>query len=72
VFDDNFYGITTLFAPPVEDHKVDVVAISGLGGHAFGCFKERDENYMWLRDALPFDLTREDTYRPMARVMIYG
>ncbi|KAK3371035.1 hypothetical protein B0T24DRAFT_304761 [Lasiosphaeria ovina] len=72
MLDDNFYGITTLFAPPLEDHKVDVVTISGLGGHAFGSFKERDENYMWLRDALPFDLTGEDTDRPMARVMIYG
>ncbi|KAK0725411.1 hypothetical protein B0H67DRAFT_641836 [Lasiosphaeris hirsuta] len=72
ILDDNFYGITTLFAPPPEDHKVDVVAISGLGGHAFGSFKERDENYMWLRDALPFDLTRDDTDRPIARVMIYG
>ncbi|KAK3363512.1 hypothetical protein B0T25DRAFT_436789, partial [Lasiosphaeria hispida] len=72
MLDDNFYGITTLYAPPLEDHKVDVVAISGLGGHAFGSFKERDENYMWLRDALPFDLAGEDTYRPMARVMIYG
>ncbi|KAK0720516.1 hypothetical protein B0H67DRAFT_552679 [Lasiosphaeris hirsuta] len=72
ILDDDFYGVTTLFAPPSEDHKVDVVAISGLGGHAFGSFKERDENYMWLRDALPFDLTGEDTDRPIARVMIYG
>ena len=27
---------------------------------------------MWLRDALPYDLTVENTDRPMARVMIYG
>jgi len=70
--DDDFYGVTTLFALPPEDYKVGVVAISGLGGHAFGSFKERYENYMWLRDALLFDLTRDDTDRPMARVMIYG
>lgn len=71
-FDSDFHGITTLFAPPLEDHKVDVVAISGLGGHAFGSFKQRGRDYMWLRDALPYDLTVENTDRPMARVMIYG
>jgi len=27
---------------------------------------------MWLRDSLPYDLTRENTGRPMARVMTYG
>ncbi|KAK3364212.1 hypothetical protein B0T25DRAFT_529581, partial [Lasiosphaeria hispida] len=27
---------------------------------------------MWLRDALPYDLTGENTDRPMARVMVYG
>ncbi|GAB1309919.1 hypothetical protein MFIFM68171_00129 [Madurella fahalii] len=27
---------------------------------------------MWLRDALPYDLTKEDTDRPMVQVMIYG
>ncbi|RYP24486.1 hypothetical protein DL765_000506 [Monosporascus sp. GIB2] len=70
--DDNFHGITTLFAPPPEDHKVDVIAISGLGGHAFGSFKERGGDHMWLRDALPHDLTGENTDRPMARVMTYG
>ncbi|CEJ83117.1 hypothetical protein VHEMI03143 [[Torrubiella] hemipterigena] len=70
--DDNFYGMTTIFAPPAEHHKVDVVAISGLGGHAFGSFKKRGGNFMWLRDALPFDLGDETTNGPMARVLIYG
>jgi hypothetical protein len=42
-----------------------VIAISGLGGHAFGSFKERDGAFMWLRDALSFDL-------PNARILIYG
>src|SRR4051812_16481926 len=27
---------------------------------------------MWLRDSLPYDLTREDIDRPMARIMRYG
>lgn len=49
-----------------------VIAITGLGGHAFGSFKERDGNHMWLRDALPYDLTSEMENRPLARVMIYG
>ncbi|KAK7397941.1 hypothetical protein QQX98_012695, partial [Neonectria punicea] len=70
--DDGFLGIITLYAPPLEDHKVDVIAVSGLGGHAFGSFKERGGDYMWLRDALPYDLTWEDTDNPMARVMVYG
>ncbi|KAK7582824.1 hypothetical protein V3481_012122 [Fusarium oxysporum f. sp. vasinfectum] len=72
VLDDAFLGITPLFDPQPEDHKVDIIAISGLGGHAFGSFKERDGDHMWLRDSLPYDLTREDTVNPMARVMVYG
>ncbi|KAK4162358.1 hypothetical protein QBC43DRAFT_302124 [Cladorrhinum sp. PSN259] len=70
--DDDFYGITTLFAPPLDDHKVDVVALCGLGGHAFGSFKERGGTHMWLSDSLPYDLTGENSGGPMARVMIYG
>lgn len=48
-----------------------VIAISGLGGHAFGSFKQRDGMHMWLRDALPRHLTGDDN-RPLARVMTYG
>ncbi|RFU75120.1 hypothetical protein TARUN_7122 [Trichoderma arundinaceum] len=70
--DGDFLGITTLFAPPVEDHEVDIVAVSGLGGHAYGSFKDKNGNYMWLQDSLPFDLTNDDSHRPIARVMIYG
>ncbi|KAH7134414.1 P-loop containing nucleoside triphosphate hydrolase protein [Dactylonectria macrodidyma] len=35
-------------------------------------FKERGGNHMWLRDALPYDLTSEDTESPIARTMTYG
>ncbi|KAL6404711.1 hypothetical protein AUP68_11539 [Ilyonectria robusta] len=63
--EDGFLGITTLYSPPPEGHEVDIIAISGLGGHAFGSFKERGGAFMWLRDALPFDI-------PTARTMIYG
>jgi hypothetical protein len=42
-----------------------LIAISGLGGHAFGSFKERGRSYMWLRDSLPNDL-------PRTRILVYG
>ncbi|KAL7815934.1 hypothetical protein V8C44DRAFT_323407 [Trichoderma aethiopicum] len=70
--DSGFIGITTLFAPPTEDHEIDVIAVSGLGGHAYGSFKDKNGNYMWLQDALASDLTNVQSGRPMARVMIYG
>ncbi|KAJ1323029.1 FxSxx-COOH system tetratricopeptide repeat protein [Microdochium nivale] len=70
--DDNFDGITTLYSPPFEDHKLDILAISGLGGHAFGSFKQRGGEHMWLRDALPYDVTLEGSDRPIARIMTYG
>ncbi|KAM3503043.1 hypothetical protein MY10362_004440 [Beauveria mimosiformis] len=64
--------MTTLFAPPPEEHKVDIIAVSGLGGHAFGSFKKRGGSHMWLRDSLPYDITDKATKKPMARVIIYG
>lgn len=39
--------------------------IPGLGGHAFGSFKERGGEYMWLGDSLSQDI-------PTFRVMTYG
>ncbi|KAK5987003.1 Nephrocystin-3-like protein [Cladobotryum mycophilum] len=69
-FGKDFLGITTLFAPPWR--TTNIIALSGLGGHAFGSFKERGGSHMWLRDSLPYDLTSETSSKPMARVMIYG
>ncbi|RDW57492.1 hypothetical protein BP6252_13752 [Coleophoma cylindrospora] len=63
--DHNFYGLTVLFSPGTSDHQLDIIAICGLGGHAFGSFKERDGTHMWLRDSLPKDF-------PHARIMTYG
>ncbi|KAL6412562.1 hypothetical protein AUP68_03765 [Ilyonectria robusta] len=61
-----FLGLTMLTAPSVtEEHQVDIVAMTGLGGHAFGSFKERGGNFMWLRDSIHLRL-------PNARVMTYG
>lgn len=45
--------------------SISIVAISGLNGHAYGSFKQRSGSFMWLRDALPRDIS-------CARVMIYG
>jgi hypothetical protein len=42
-----------------------LIAISGLGGHAFGSFKEKGGSYMWLRDSLPNDL-------PRTRILVFG
>jgi hypothetical protein len=50
---------------------LSIVAISGLGGHAYGSFKERKGGHMWLRDTLPSDLIDKHG-RPMVRVMTYG
>lgn len=64
--DNHFLGITTLKSiADTSTHELDIVAITGLGGHAFGSFKERAGTHMWLRDALPDDL-------PGSRIMIYG
>ena len=41
------------------------IAISGLGSHPFGSWKERDGQHMWLRDCLPDDLEG-------VRVLLYG
>ncbi|KAL6790837.1 hypothetical protein J3E68DRAFT_443089, partial [Trichoderma sp. SZMC 28012] len=71
--DTAFLGVTTLYTPAPKHHKVDFIAISGLGGHPFGSFKERDGEHMWLRDALPYDVTEKDRDTAhISRVMVYG
>lgn len=63
--DDHFRGLTILSSPPPSGHKVDCLAISSLGGHAFGSFKEKGGSRMWLCDDLPNDLAT-------TRIIIYG
>lgn len=41
------------------------IAISGLGCHAYGSFKEKKGDHMWLRDSLPHHI-------PGLRVFTYG
>ena len=64
-FDTHFHGLTALSTPQVEEQAIDCVAVCGLGGHAFGSFKEKGTSHMWLRDSLPKDL-------PNLRVLLYG
>ncbi|PKK53500.1 hypothetical protein CI102_1943 [Trichoderma harzianum] len=71
VLDHDFLSITSLFTPLQQGHKVDIIAISGLGGHAFGSFKEPGGEHMWLRDALPRGITSDSGER-IARIMVYG
>ena len=42
-----------------------VIALTGIGAHAFRSFKNREMPHMWLRDDLPRDL-------PNSHVMIWG
>ncbi|KAL6835807.1 ankyrin repeat-containing domain protein [Trichoderma sp. SZMC 28015] len=73
MLDTAFLGVTTLYTPLPQDHKIDFVAISGLGGHPFGSFKDRNGEHMWLRDALPYDVNEEGGNNgPISRVTIYG
>ncbi|KAF1997265.1 hypothetical protein P154DRAFT_524915 [Amniculicola lignicola CBS 123094] len=62
-FDVHFRGLTPLVDP--IGASIDVIAVSGLGGHAFGSFKERGGPHMWIRDSLVKDL-------PAARILTYG
>jgi hypothetical protein len=62
--DSTFIGLT-LLNEAEADARVDVVAVTGLAGHAFGSWAcSRYE--MWLRDYLPEDIGNR------ARVFLYG
>jgi hypothetical protein len=61
--DKDFTGFIPLSDP--EDANVDVVSITGLGGHALGSFRSADGASVWLRDFAPQDI-------PRARFITYG
>ncbi|KAL7937552.1 hypothetical protein V8C35DRAFT_183222 [Trichoderma chlorosporum] len=65
LFDTHFRGLTPLHTRSDAECNIDLIAVSGLGSHAFGSFKERNGSYMWLRDSLPHDI-------PNIRILIYG
>ncbi|KAK3112466.1 hypothetical protein LTR53_011243 [Teratosphaeriaceae sp. CCFEE 6253] len=64
VLDKNFLGFTPL-NETVADPEADLVAVTGLAGHAFGSWAHTRRR-MWLRDYLPCDLQLK------VRVLIYG
>jgi hypothetical protein len=61
--DKDFIGFTPLCDP--EDANVDIIAVTGLGGHALGSFRSADGLSVWLRDFAPEDI-------PRARFITYG
>lgn len=61
--DEDFEGLTPL--NDVENAVVDVVVVTGLGGHPLGSFRSEDGTKVWLRDFAPADL-------PRARLITYG
>ncbi|KAL7271104.1 hypothetical protein RUND412_006160, partial [Rhizina undulata] len=65
IIDVNFYGFTQLYELKGTEIAADIVAVTGLGGHAYGSWRGRQTKKMWLRDFLAQDL-------PNCRTMIYG
>jgi hypothetical protein len=61
--DKDFIGLTPLCDP--EEPVVDIVAVTGLGGHAVGSFRSPNGRFVWLRDFAPRDI-------PQARFITYG
>jgi ankyrin repeat protein len=61
--DSDFFGFTPLYTPK-GSIEADIIALTGLGGHAFGSWAVSPTE-MWLRDFLPRDV-------PQIRVLIYG
>jgi hypothetical protein len=48
-----------------DPYKFSIIAVTGLAGHAFGSWKSRGEQQMWLRDFLPNAIKT-------ARIFTYG
>ncbi|KAH7308576.1 hypothetical protein B0I35DRAFT_442232 [Stachybotrys elegans] len=75
VFDITFEGFTPLgtnsnqMGAPIS---ADIIVVPGLGGHAYGSFKERGGSYMWLQDSLAKDIQPEVPTTGVVRVLTYG
>jgi hypothetical protein len=61
--DKEFIGFTPVYDP--DDANVDIIAVTGLGGHALGSFRSTNKASVWLRDFAPEDI-------PRARIITYG
>jgi len=64
MLDKDFIGFTPLNEASCNA-SADIVAITGLAGHAFGSWAHSPYK-MWLRDYLPRDIQNQ------ARILIYG
>ena len=64
ILDLSFHGLAQLYNPTTEI-TADIIAITGLDGHAYGSWSGGNPKRMWLRDFLSEDL-------PKCRVMTYG
>ncbi|PQE26720.1 ankyrin repeat-containing protein [Rutstroemia sp. NJR-2017a BVV2] len=68
-YDVDFFNFTPLWDAAFGDKEVivDIVAVVGLGTHAFGTFRSPSagSHEMWLRDFLPKDI-------PKTRILLYG
>lgn len=60
-------SITLLQKSVLIEFLGSIVAVPGLGAHAFGTWKGRNGYKMWLRDFLPKDKAFEK-----ARILLYG
>ncbi|KAL9090725.1 MAG: hypothetical protein Q9165_005213 [Trypethelium subeluteriae] len=60
--DQNFYGFTPLYEP--SQPSVEIVAVTGLAGHAYGSWATKDD-HAWLLDDLPYDI--KDAW-----ILLYG
>ncbi|KAI5837201.1 ankyrin repeat-containing domain protein [Morchella snyderi] len=65
IIDKDFYELTQLNEPKSLPITADIIAVSGLNGHAYGSWRSKDGKNMWLRDCLPKDF-------PSCRTMIFG
>ncbi|KAH0603219.1 uncharacterized protein H6S33_008223 [Morchella sextelata] len=69
IIDKDFYELTQLYKPEELPITADIVAVSGLNGHAYGSWRRKrgsgSVQSMWLRDFLCDDL-------PSCRTMIFG
>ncbi|VUC33473.1 unnamed protein product [Clonostachys rosea] len=75
--DTNFLGFTNLSPLSPGPPSVDIVAVHGLGGHAYGSFKQRGGHYMWLNDSLYVDLCNIEPSEQFPqgikpRILLYG
>ncbi|KAI5779614.1 hypothetical protein EDC01DRAFT_671014 [Geopyxis carbonaria] len=66
-FDTNFLGLTPLNSDP--NPVVDIVAVNGLAGHAYGSWMAEGNSKMWLKDFLAQDMLHAGYH---TRILTYG